>query len=83
MNEHKKANFVCVKCFELVNSGISEAEQAKKFFEIFQINNERLIIKKISNNTYQESIEIAKHLREKGGKWIIVTSAFICRELLL
>ena len=59
----------------LVNSGISEAEQAKQFFEIFQINNERLIIKEISNNTYQESIEIAKYLREKGGKWIIVTSA--------
>ena len=44
---------------------ISEAEQAKKFFEIFKINPERLIIKKISNNTYQESIEIAKYLRTK------------------
>ena len=55
--------------------GISEAEQAKKFFDIFKINPERLIIKKLANNTYQESLEIAKHLKQNGGRWIMVTSA--------
>ena len=76
MNEHKEAKLLFVSnASMLVNSGISEAEQAMQFFKIFQINNQRLIIKEISNNTYQESIEIAKYLREKGGKWIIVTSA--------
>ena len=76
LNEHKEAKLLFVSnASMLVNSGISEAEQAKQFFEIFQINDQRLIIKEISNNTYQESIEIANHLREKGGKWIIVTSA--------
>ena len=54
---------------------LSEAEQAEKFFEIFKVNQKRLIIKKIANNTYQESIAIAEYLRESGGKWILVTSA--------
>ena len=55
--------------------GVSAAEQAKKFFDIFKINPERLVIKKLANNTYQESLEIAKHLKQKGGKWIMITSA--------
>ena len=54
---------------------LSEAEQAEKFFEMFNVNQRRLIIKKIANNTYQESITIAEHLRKSGGKWIMVTSA--------
>ena len=54
---------------------ISEAHQARKFFETFDISSERLIIKEIANNTYQESIEIAEYLRKSGGKWILVTSA--------
>ena len=55
--------------------GVSSADEAKKFFGIFKINSERLVIKKLANNTYQESIEIAKHLKQNGGKWILVTSA--------
>ncbi len=55
--------------------GVSAAEQAKKFFDIFKISPERLIIIKSANNTYQESIEIAKHLKQNGGRWILVTSA--------
>ena len=47
------------------SDGLSEAEQAEKFFEMFNVNQKRLIIKKIANNTYQESIEIAKHLKTK------------------
>ena len=54
---------------------LSEAEQAEKFFEIFNVNQKRLIIKKIANNTYQESIAISEYLRKSGGKWILVTSA--------
>ena len=54
---------------------LSEAEQAEKFFEMFNVNQKRLIIKKIANNTYQESIAIAEYLRKSGGKWILVTSA--------
>ena len=54
---------------------LSEAEQAEKFFEMFNVNQKRLIIKKIANNTYQESIVIAEYLRKSGGKWILVTSA--------
>ena len=54
---------------------VSAAEQAKKFFGIFEINPERLVIRKIANNTYEESIEIAQHLRENGGRWILITSA--------
>ena len=54
---------------------LSEAEQAEKFFEMFNVNQKRLIIKKIANNTYQESIAIAEHVRKSGGKWILVTSA--------
>ena len=55
--------------------GVSSADEAKKFFGIFKINNERLVIRKLANNTYQESIEIAKHLKQSGGKWILITSA--------
>ena len=55
--------------------GVSAAEQAKIFFDIFKINSERLVIKKLANNTYQESLEIAKHLKQNGGRWIMVTSA--------
>ena len=54
---------------------VSAAEQAKIFFDIFKINPERLVIKKLANNTYQESLAIAKHLKQNGGKWIMVTSA--------
>ena len=54
---------------------ISEAEQALKFFEMFNINAERLIITKKANNTYQESIEIAEYIKVYGGKWIMITSA--------
>ena len=51
LNEHKEAKLLFVSnASMLVNSGISEAEQAKQFFKIFQINNQRLIIKEISNN---------------------------------
>ena len=54
---------------------VSAAEQAKTFFGIFKINTERLVIRKIANNTYEESIEIAKHLKQNGGRWILITSA--------
>ena len=64
--------------------GVSAAEQAKKFFDIFKISPERLIIIKLANNTYQESIEIAKHLKQNGGRWIMVTSAIhMPRSILL
>ena len=63
-NKNTKLLFVA-DASKVHSDGISEAEQAKKFFEIFKINNERLIIKKLANNTYQESIEIAKYLKEK------------------
>ena len=46
-----------------------------EFFLTFKINPNRLKIKTISNNTYQESIAIAKHLKFNGGTWIMVTSA--------
>ena len=76
LNEHKEAKLLFVSnASMLVNSGISEAEQAEKFFEIFNVNQKRLIIKKIANNTYQESIAISEYLRKSGGKWILVTSA--------
>ncbi|GIR79986.1 MAG: hypothetical protein CM15mP81_14960 [Alphaproteobacteria bacterium] len=67
LNDNKEAKLLFVAdASMLVNSDLlSEAEQAKKFFEIFKINPERLIIKKLANNTYQESIEIAEYLREK------------------
>ena len=54
---------------------VSAAEQAKTFFGIFKINTERLVIRQIANNTYEESIEIAKHLKQNGGRWILITSA--------
>ncbi len=76
LNKYKHSKLLFVSNASVLTSdGISEAEQAEKFFKIFNINNERLIIKRISNNTYQESVAFAKHLEENGGKWIIVTSA--------
>ena len=59
----------------LTSEGISEAEQTKIFFNIFGVDPNRLIIKEIANNTYQESIAIAQHLKFNGGVWVLVTSA--------
>ena len=73
-NENTKLLFVADAAVSSPDR-VSAAEQAKIFFDIFKINPERLVIKKLANNTYQESLEIAKHLKQNGGRWIMVTSA--------
>ena len=73
-NNNTKLLFVA-NASVLSSDGVSESEQVEKFFEIFNVDQKRLIIKKIANNTYQESIAIAEYLRESGGKWILITSA--------
>ena len=73
-NENTKLLFVADAAVSSPD-GVSAAEQAKNFLDIFKINPERLLIKKLANNTYQESLEIAKHLKQNGGRWIMVTSA--------
>ncbi len=76
LKKHNNAQLLFVSdASVLTPNGISEAEQAKKFFNIFNINTNRLIIKSISNNTYQESLAIAEYLKSNGGNWVIVTSA--------
>ena len=76
LNDNKNIKLLFVADASISSlDGISEAEQAKKFFDIFKINPERLVIKKLANNTYQESLEIAKHLKQNGGRWIMITSA--------
>ena len=76
LNNYKRTKLLFVADASTGNyHKISEAHQARKFFEIFDISSERLIIKEIANNTYQESIAIAEYLRENGGKWIMITSA--------
>ena len=76
LKKHDNARLLFVSdASVLTPAGISEAEQAKKFFNIFNIDTNRLIIKSISNNTYQESLAIAEYLKSNGGNWVIVTSA--------
>ena len=76
LNKYKKASLLFVADGSLLTSeGISEAEQTKIFFNIFGVDPNRLIIKEIANNTYQESIAIAQHLKFNGGVWVLVTSA--------
>ncbi|MFL2813811.1 MAG: YdcF family protein [Candidatus Puniceispirillales bacterium] len=76
LNKHQQASLLFVSDSAVLTSArISEAEQANKFFKIFGIDPKRLIIKKVSNNTYQESEAIAQYLKLNGGDWIIVTSA--------
>jgi len=73
-NNNTKLLFVA-NASVLSSDGVSESEQVEKFFENFKVDQKRLIIKKIANNTYQESIAIAEYLKESGGKWILITSA--------
>ena len=76
LNKHPNSELLFVSdASVLTSAGISEADQAMEFFTTFKINPNRLIIKTISNNTYQESVAIAKHLKVNEGNWIIVTSA--------
>ena len=76
LNKYQEASLLFVSDASVLTSErISEAEQANKFFKIFGVDPKRLIIKKISNNTYQESKAIAQYLKLNGGDWIIVTSA--------
>ena len=63
LNNYKKTKLFSLQ-MHLRFSMISEAYQARKFFEIFNISSERLIIKEIANNTYQESIAIANILEK-------------------
>ena len=66
LNNNKNTKLLFVADASVLSpDGLSEAEQAKKFFEMFNVNQKRLIIKKIANNTYQESIAIAEHLKTK------------------
>ena len=76
LNKYKKSSLLFVADGSLLTpEGISEAEQTKIFFNIFGVDPNRLIIKEIANNTYQESVAIAQHLKFNGGVWILVTSA--------
>ena len=76
LNKYKQTSLLFVADASVLNSeGISEAEQTKTFFNIFGVDPNRLIIKEIANNTYQESVAIAQHLKSNGGVWILVTSA--------
>ena len=76
LNRYKQASLLFVADGSVLTSeGISEAEQTKTFFNIFGVDPNRLIIKEIANNTYQESVAIAQHLKFNGGVWILVTSA--------
>ena len=76
LNRYKQASLLFVADGSVLTSeGISEAEQTKIFFNIFGVDPNRLIIKEIANNTYQESVAIAQHLKFNGGVWILVTSA--------
>ena len=76
LNKYKQTSLLFVADASVLNSeGISEAEQTKLFFNFFGVDSNRLIIKEIANNTYQESVAIAEYLKSNSGVWILVTSA--------
>tara|TARA_A100001015_G_scaffold267820_1_gene318186 strand:- start:603 stop:1292 length:690 start_codon:yes stop_codon:yes gene_type:complete len=59
----------------LKSNGLSEAAMASLFFRKFNIDEGRLHIKPLANNTYQESVIISEYIDKIGGNWILVTSA--------
>lgn len=76
LNKYPDAKLIMVANSGLLNpTGPSEADMAILFFKKFNIDERRLYIKPLANNTYQESVIISKYIDIAAGDWILVTSA--------
>ena len=76
LNKYPNAKLIMVANSGLLNpNGPSEATNASLFFKKFNIDESRLYIKPLANNTYQESVIISKYIDKNAGNWILVTSA--------
>ena len=76
LNKYPDAKLIMVaNSGSLKPNGPSEASNASLFFKKFNIDESRLYIKPLANNTYQESVIISKYIANSVGNWILITSA--------
>jgi len=76
LNQYSASKVISVANSGLLNPyGPSDAKLAKEFFKKFKINENRMNIVPLANNTFQESVIISDYISQVGGNWILVTSA--------
>ncbi len=76
LREHPEAKIIFCDNKNFDDSkAITEGEQTAFFLRKFKINQDRFLILRSAQNTFQETIEIANMISFQGGNWVLVTSA--------